>query len=389
MAAIDFPAGPTVGQKFSAANGVEYTWNGTLWVASAGAGGVTVSDTPPSNPQVNQLWFNSLLGTLFVYYNDGNTTQWVPASPNMFVPTTPGGDFMATRTSMSFVTTTAAVCLFDTIVSGNSGGYYNAGNGRFTPPAGRYHFFASAGWASTSAIIGIEVIIRKNGIQAAYAYSAPGINEHGEAVASGQLDANGTDYFDVTLRSSGATPSVSFMPASFVVFPISGVKGPTGDPSAGALTLYSEAVGTGSTAFFNVMFPSNAKAVELRWYLETAADSSFTIRGSVGGVPDSSAKYHFHTLVQALTVVSGGTAYSQVGWNLANDIQFWGSIRFHRPTLGFGEAHYMRRSAAATRSNTVTGLETDMSMTPFNGYYFTSATGNFTVNSYVRCYVVV
>ena len=40
MAALDFPASPTVGQVFTGGNGVIYTWNGLLWVASgASAGG--------------------------------------------------------------------------------------------------------------------------------------------------------------------------------------------------------------------------------------------------------------------------------------------------------------------------------------------------------------
>jgi hypothetical protein len=40
--------------------------------------------TPPFNPALNQLWWNSDGsaggGQLYVYYNDGNSTQWVPAA---------------------------------------------------------------------------------------------------------------------------------------------------------------------------------------------------------------------------------------------------------------------------------------------------------------------
>ena len=32
MAALDFPAAPTVGQLFAAPNGVTYQWNGVLWL---------------------------------------------------------------------------------------------------------------------------------------------------------------------------------------------------------------------------------------------------------------------------------------------------------------------------------------------------------------------
>jgi len=42
-------------------------------------GSVTVSDTLPTNPQNGQLWFDSVGGQLYVFYNDGNSSQWVIA----------------------------------------------------------------------------------------------------------------------------------------------------------------------------------------------------------------------------------------------------------------------------------------------------------------------
>jgi hypothetical protein len=56
----------------------------TAFVAAALAGGgasISVGTTPPGSPGANALWWNSELGALFIYYNDGNTTQWVPAAP--------------------------------------------------------------------------------------------------------------------------------------------------------------------------------------------------------------------------------------------------------------------------------------------------------------------
>jgi hypothetical protein len=56
----------------------------TAFVAAALAGGgasISVGTTPPGSPSANALWWNSETGALFLYYNDGNTTQWVPASP--------------------------------------------------------------------------------------------------------------------------------------------------------------------------------------------------------------------------------------------------------------------------------------------------------------------
>ncbi len=135
MAAIDFPASPVDGQVFNAPNGVTYQWNATMtawvtvplnvslfaplaspaftgtptaptaapgtnstqlattaFVAAAVAAGasIAVGPTPPVSPNPNQLWWNDdgtpLGGQLYIYYNDGNTSQWVPATPNGTVP---------------------------------------------------------------------------------------------------------------------------------------------------------------------------------------------------------------------------------------------------------------------------------------------------------------
>jgi hypothetical protein len=53
-------------------------------LAGLGGGGgasVTVSDTAPSTPSSGDLWFNSTNLTAYVYYNDGDSAQWMPVSP--------------------------------------------------------------------------------------------------------------------------------------------------------------------------------------------------------------------------------------------------------------------------------------------------------------------
>jgi hypothetical protein len=42
--------------------------------------GATVLATAPSSPVPGQLWWDSVGGQLYVYYNDGTSQQWVPAS---------------------------------------------------------------------------------------------------------------------------------------------------------------------------------------------------------------------------------------------------------------------------------------------------------------------
>lgn len=53
---------------------------GRITAASNGSASASISDAPPT--AVNgTLWWDSRIGRLFVYYNDGTTSQWVDASP--------------------------------------------------------------------------------------------------------------------------------------------------------------------------------------------------------------------------------------------------------------------------------------------------------------------
>jgi hypothetical protein len=44
---------------------------------------VIISDTPPASPVAGMIWWESDTGLLYVYYNDGNTSQWV--TPNALI----------------------------------------------------------------------------------------------------------------------------------------------------------------------------------------------------------------------------------------------------------------------------------------------------------------
>lgn len=49
------------------------------WINSEVAGGATVSETAPANPSEGDLWLNATEAKMYVYYNDGVTSQWVAA----------------------------------------------------------------------------------------------------------------------------------------------------------------------------------------------------------------------------------------------------------------------------------------------------------------------
>ena len=76
---------------YSATTGV-----GTVFFHSTAGGGggntnVTIQDAPPSSPSTGDLWWESDTGELKIYYNDGNSSQWVDTSGTddaVFVSTT-------------------------------------------------------------------------------------------------------------------------------------------------------------------------------------------------------------------------------------------------------------------------------------------------------------
>ena len=42
---------------------------------------IAISTSQPSSPSAGTLWYNSNLGRIFIYYNDGDSSQWVDAAP--------------------------------------------------------------------------------------------------------------------------------------------------------------------------------------------------------------------------------------------------------------------------------------------------------------------
>lgn len=75
------PATGSAGELFFNTTDVKvYAHNGTTWVPSGG--GVTVSATAPSTPIAGDAWYDTVDGTLYVYYNDGDSSQWVEVAAN-------------------------------------------------------------------------------------------------------------------------------------------------------------------------------------------------------------------------------------------------------------------------------------------------------------------
>lgn len=54
--------------------------NDKITISATGGATVNIADNPPLSPTNGDLWWSSVYGTMFIYYNDGNSSQWVEAA---------------------------------------------------------------------------------------------------------------------------------------------------------------------------------------------------------------------------------------------------------------------------------------------------------------------
>lgn len=95
-------------------NNLLYIRTGGAWeIASGGGASVTTSDNAPSAPEDGDLWYETDTGSMFVYYDDGASQQWVEVgtagviamTTSSTAPTTPAnGDlWFDTDTARTYV----------------------------------------------------------------------------------------------------------------------------------------------------------------------------------------------------------------------------------------------------------------------------------------------
>jgi hypothetical protein len=257
MAALDFPAAPTVGQTWGAPNGVIYRWSGTLWAA--------VGNISPS----------------------------------------PGGDVMATRAAAYNLTGSYTALICDTIALGNAGSWYNTVTGRYTPPAGRYNIRCSGNSFNGGGTGGsVQCQLRKNGVM--ISDSAPttmaGMAQDFECEAL--ADASGTDYFEVLALTGASQGQITRL--SFFAFPISGLKGPPGDPGQLGFRLLSRQVLSVASPYLEfAAIPSDINDLRISWNINCVTNGQDVVMRvlDTAGVPDTGANYG-----SALTVAAHNQA---------------------------------------------------------------------------------
>lgn len=66
-------------------------WTEVIHDGEGGTGLVYIGDDPPADPLVGQQWWESDSGNTFIWYDDGDTAQWVPANVGVVGPEGPAG----------------------------------------------------------------------------------------------------------------------------------------------------------------------------------------------------------------------------------------------------------------------------------------------------------
>ena len=82
--ALTFPSSPTNGQVYTdTTSGNRYIYDSTrqVWKYSSNNVGMSVSSTPPGNVGPGSMWYNKEIGRTFLYYDDGDSQQWVETVP--------------------------------------------------------------------------------------------------------------------------------------------------------------------------------------------------------------------------------------------------------------------------------------------------------------------
>lgn len=80
--AAPYATAPAVGANgdtyWNTTEKAHYISDGTAWRKSPAA---TIASAAPSNPVPGMLWWRPDDAVLYIYYDDGNSAQWVQASP--------------------------------------------------------------------------------------------------------------------------------------------------------------------------------------------------------------------------------------------------------------------------------------------------------------------
>ena len=127
----DTPSGPilppgtdnTIGDVFfNTGNNNLYYWDGTVWVPIASAddsGTISSGPTFPPTGEENELFYNTTDGRLYIYYNDGSSSQWIDASPDSGIEEAPADGEEYARKNATWSVVTRPSSFKNILINGN------------------------------------------------------------------------------------------------------------------------------------------------------------------------------------------------------------------------------------------------------------------------------
>jgi hypothetical protein len=355
---IDFPAAPVAGQIFFASNGGVYQYSSTYtaWVQ--------IASTVPQDASV---------------------------CASSLVPGMAAG-------------TTVVVSNYTTM-TGNAGGWLNTANGRFTPPAGRYFLKGMVTLHSAASLIIGQTTLRKNGVLipgTLFISTSPAVNNSTEVSTAAIVDANGTDYFELTAYGHVLAAATN---ALFAAFPLSQQTMAGG--SSWRQIAHTEVVAPQAHIDFQNI-PSDINNIEVRYDCSPVTNGvSFLTQLYDGGGTLLTAGYQWSSLATANTVAVGAApstsnntssgivnsvclSYSGGGANILNTVGIRGIVRINnirdaaRGKSVLSEAHYVNEGATAMYS--ITGAGRHTSVHAVSGLRFLCGSGNIAAGSVATLY---
>lgn len=272
MAILDFPSSPTNGQKYTL-NGVSYYYDSTVgaWLTTVVQDPLITSvahvgSSPPSlaNTQAGDIWFNTDLLRMFVYYNDGTSSQWVePAYSTAF----PQYDLLNTAFTVANVGFGIA----------NAG--YSVANAGYTVSNSAYTT-ANAGYTVANAAFGAaNGAATTTNAAAAFAKANTALANTTNTVFSGNLTITGTSTVGSSIVSGAVIETKVAMAANDVNL-LAGSYFTKTIGSATTLTV-SNVPATGNAASF-ILDLTNGGAGTITWWSGTkwAGGSAPTLTAS-------------------------------------------------------------------------------------------------------------
>ena len=209
--ALNFPSNPTNGDYDSTG---KWQFSSTpspgVWKAVSNQQTVIQpSPVPPANPVNGNMWYNTNEGTIYVYYNDGNTAQWVEAKANSSLGTTLANrvDQLEIKSPNYIINGAFDIWQRGTSVNVNDGGYGPDRLRRSSNGTGTYNFSRQTFTPGSAPVSGYEgEFFCRYTISSA---AGQGYNTLQQPIENVRTLAGQTGTFSVWLKTTSGTLSVT------------------------------------------------------------------------------------------------------------------------------------------------------------------------------------